>query len=436
MMHARTKKRGFTLVELMVSLVMGLIVALAAVGLARTATTTFHEQARSSVTEMSVRAAAERLRLDLMRISYMSTGNIQLDPKVAHVQGADTPIGRARYDELKEMRGIRVLVANGASQAPAALNGLKPDAIRITGNLTTDDAYSGQIMTGGTCSNGQKVRLDPIADAAVYELAGRMPTDKTLFEARAKAAFIPGNVWNLAQVIDAIGCTHYVPVCGVAAVASTGGNWALEVSLAGSGSVTQPVLYANTATGTNLAANCGSSEGGKVTIAPISQVRWALTPTVAGLQPDPLIEPAGLKYDLTRQQLDWKGDPAGTPEVVSEYAIDLKFGITVDNPATPSPNSLAIHDLDTDDGTGPIDDITNKATTVAGQAAPQRVRSVRFRVATRTSVADRELNLPMPTPYLARYCVGPGPLTTCKKWSRVRTIVSEVALHNQARMNW
>jgi len=429
------RDRGFTLVELMVSLVMGLIVALAAVGLARTATTTFHEQARSSVTEMSVRAAAERLRLDLMRISFMSTGNIQLDPKLARVQGADTPIARARFDELKELRGVRILVGDGTS-AVATLNGLKPDAIRITGNLTTDDAYSGQIMTGGTCTNGQKVRLDPVADAAVYELSGRNPTDKDQFVARGKAAFLPGGAQSLAQVTDAMGCTNYVPVCGVDSVASTGGTWAIEVSIGGSGAVAQPVLYANTAAGSNLAANCGSSEGGKVTIAPVSQVRWGITATADALKPDPAIEPAGLKYDLTRQQLDWKGDNVGVAEVVAEYAVDLKFGITVDNPTTTPPASLAIHDLDSDNGSGDIDDITNKATTVAGQPGPQHVRSVRFRVATRTSLADRTKNLPLATPYLARYCVGAGPLASCAKWSRVRTIVSEVALHNQARMSW
>jgi prepilin-type N-terminal cleavage/methylation domain-containing protein len=85
--RSRARRRGFTLVELMISLVMGLIVALAAVGLARSATTTFYEQARISGVEANVRAASERLRNDLSRASYMSTPNIQWDPRLATIPG-------------------------------------------------------------------------------------------------------------------------------------------------------------------------------------------------------------------------------------------------------------------------------------------------------------------------------------------------------------
>ena len=35
---------------------------------------------------------------------------------------------------------------------------------------------------------------------------------------------------------------------------------------------------------------------------------------------------------------------------------------------------------------------------------------------------------------MARYCMEDKALNECKKFARVRTVVSEVALHNQARM--
>ena len=79
--------RAFTLIELMISLVMGLIVALAAVALAKSSTTTFHEQARMSGVEMTLRSASERLRADLLKASYMSTPNIQLDTTIARIPG-------------------------------------------------------------------------------------------------------------------------------------------------------------------------------------------------------------------------------------------------------------------------------------------------------------------------------------------------------------
>ena len=53
--RARAGKQGFTLIELTVSLVAGLIVALGIVGLSREATHTFHEEMRSSAAEANLR---------------------------------------------------------------------------------------------------------------------------------------------------------------------------------------------------------------------------------------------------------------------------------------------------------------------------------------------------------------------------------------------
>ena len=86
-MRRRRYNSGFTLIELMVSLIAGLAVALAVVALSTEATATFHEEARTAAAEMALRTAAERLRSDLQRAAYMSTGNIQTDPYIAHAPG-------------------------------------------------------------------------------------------------------------------------------------------------------------------------------------------------------------------------------------------------------------------------------------------------------------------------------------------------------------
>lgn len=439
------RRRGFTLVELMVSLVMGLIVALAAVALARTATTTFHEQARSSLTEMGVRTAAERLRQDLMRVSYMTTGNIKLDPKVARRADWTTAAQIARYSQFVNLQGIRIRVGGSKAATQGTLNLatnnlLAPDTIEITGNTTTDDSYNGQITMGGCSGGGQTVRLDPQADAAVWSLAGGDAGASTL--AKAQAAFQPiaGKMF-IAQVTDALGCVHFAPVCNV-----TVSGDVINVQLQGDGQ--RAVLYSHSEAGQyenppGLANNCGSSEGGKVTIAPVQIVRWELRPSPTALQADPALEPVGNKFDVTRTLLDFASTPATTPEIVAEYAVDLKFGVTVYNPvaAAAGTDPLLVHEMDTDPGGGSIDQATQTAsTTLAGQVGPQHVRSVRFRVATRTSMADRQSDIvigpprSLSQPYMSRYCMEDQPLASCKKFARVRTIVSEVALHNQARM--
>jgi hypothetical protein len=78
----------------MIALLMGVMVALAAVALSRAATTTFYEQARISNVESNVRTASERFRNDLARVAYMSTSNIQLDSKVARIPGKTNPYTR------------------------------------------------------------------------------------------------------------------------------------------------------------------------------------------------------------------------------------------------------------------------------------------------------------------------------------------------------
>lgn len=434
----RRAARGFTLVELMISLVMGLVVAMAAVGLAKSATTSFHEQARSSVTEMAVRMASERLRQDLSRIGYMSTGNIQQDPNVARRMGVpDTAV--SRYTDIATLRSVSIHPGASATQpAVAVANGLAPDSIDIVGNLTTDDQYSGTIYTGGC---GQIVRLDPMADAAVFALSGGdVGNASSRFEAAAKAAFLPEAGKDfLAQVTDAMGCKHYVPVCSVTLTpGSTGTSSYLLIGIdagkpmadTGSGTL-RGVLYSNSNDTIGLAGNCGSSEMGQVTIAPLSRVRWSLRQnSLTELNPSLDDEPAGNKFNIVRQRYDWTGlDPSGPPEIIAEFGVDLKFGFTYAMPG--GTQNIGVADLDSPPAL--FSSITEAATFAAGARGPQHLRSIRYRVAVRTSVADRDANLVVaPAPYISRYCAD----TACKKFSRVRTIVSEVALMNQAGMSW
>ena len=413
----------------MISLVMGLIVALAAVALAKASTTTFHEQARSSLTEMSVRSGAERLRQDLLRISFMSTANIARDDSVAHVVGGPN----SRYTYFNFLQGIRINV-NGSATTLAdpnglnATNGVSPDSIDITGNMTTDDVYHGTIQSGGSCG-GQTVTLDPLADAAVYQMIGPGAP-----ATGAQAAFrpVPGRNF-IARVTDPNGCNHFVPVCDVTTTSAAGRTMAvihLQPDADG-----RAVLYAVNGTGGTAYAvdnNCGASEGGEVAIAPVQRVRWALTQSPAGLETDPV----GGKFDLTRQFLDAEGAAAGAPEIVAEYAVDLKFGIILRDPTAAALGGTGetVFDLDTDPGNGNIYKAVGGVE--VNPLGPQHVRSVRFRLATRVSISDREADITVGAatrPYMARYCLE-GPLGDCRKFARVRTVISEVALHNQARV--
>ena len=443
----RKRALGFTLVELMVSLVAGLIITIAVVGLARTATTTFYEEARLSTVEGTVRSASERLRQDLSRTAYMSTGNLPLagsdlppatpalavpyGQRISHVSG--TP--PSRYGAITaNLQGIRIIgggskVGTNVPNGLATLNGLNPDELILTGNFTTDDSYRGKVV--GNTIVVRVLDTDGVtpSDPAVARLiAGPDPN------LAVRNAFAPGSpplgalYPALARVVDARGCSHFV-VLADATGDATGATFTFQPPTDGN----PPILTPGQDGG-----GCGADPQEEVTINPVQIVHWYIAPSSIALQPDPLVDDVLNKFDLYREirtAADLPIPAPGGPQVVAEYAVDLKFGITVDDATQVAPANRKILDMDALADVGKIASFTQLAsTTISGTDGPQRVRSVRYRIATRAALPDRTAPLPVPPgfPYIVRYCTNAG----CTHAARVRTIMSEVALTNQARMTY
>jgi hypothetical protein len=380
----------------------------------------------------------------------MSTGNIKLavdqapGVPLAHRIGIPNPTtpgvnGGSRYAALNDLAGIQIIVGGSGSKAAtvpvpgagtsfnslSANNLLDPDAIILGGNYTTNDSYQGTFsVTGGSCPGGQSITLNAAGDAAVRRLVN---TADPLASTQAAFTPVPGKRFA-ARVVDAKGCQHYVVVCAVTATAA-GALISLEQD-----SGANPAVMLS---GVGNHTNCGATNAEPVTINPVQRVRWYIGPnTDALLDPASGVEAAGNKFNLYRDLIDAEPIPAPRPEtrqIVAEYAADLKFGIAVAD----ATNALQVYDVDTDTGTGFISKYTQTPVgTVSGGEAPQRVRSVRFRIATRAAVPDRNAAMVAPAPYMTRYCVQNQPLATCKNFARVRTVMSEVALMNQIGMTY
>ena len=320
----RNGSRGFTLIEISVALVAGLVVGLAVVGLSKEATNTFHEEMRSSAAEMGLRTAVERLRSDLARAAYMSTPNIAGDPNLAI--GYTPP---AAFPQIGRLTGVRSywggssLASNltgvvapvlqgtddflaGISAAQGAA-GILPDAIDISGNLTSPDSFFAGVGTGaGTCTGGVQLNLEVTSPATLAILA-TLPA-ATGPAAALKAVFLPaGMTTGVARIVDDKNRSQYVVVCAVAATATSA---TVDVG---------PVLgIAGFATG-------------RLTINPVTTVRWRIAPTEATYAA--LNNPADpARFDLYRGYVDAAGaDVVGSQELIAEYAIDLKFGWTYDS---------------------------------------------------------------------------------------------------------
>jgi hypothetical protein len=68
---------------------------------------------------------------------------------------------------------------------------------------------------------------------------------------------------------------------------------------------------------------------------------------------------------------------------------------------------------------------------------PQRIRSVRIRLSTRSPFGDRGAPLTAPDGYQMRYCTKIAGCTTSvdsKDFARMRTLSTEVSLPNQGRL--
>ena len=442
---ARSRRRrssgGFTLIELVVSLVAGLIVAMAVVGLSREATNSFHEEMRSAQAQMSVRTAIDRLRTDVSRASFMSTPNLWGDPTVVSDYIAN--LGGAAPLNIKRLAGIRIhpggslktANVNSPSGFPlgipgtdegaipySANNKLNPDALDITGNINSVDSFSVQTTEATGCGSLRLwlATMNPPA----YRLLATLPTTNGPIDAIARA-FIPvATKTFIVRLQDSQGRVQYLESCGAGISGGTRPYVDLTAAVA---------LIQSTGKG-NVGGEAGFFSGS--TVNPVLTVRYKLAPTQPPYKQDLDVAADTSRFDLYRYYLDSSGTEVGAPDLVAEYAVDLKFAFTVDN--TPAATVLRTHTaLAFDDALNGTYGGSTGAVTATG---PQRIRSVRIRLGTRTALADR-LSLVSPnmavTPLeytnMYRYCSSALP---CTKYARVRTSITEVALNNQARANY
>jgi len=503
----RKTARGFTLIELTISLVAGLLVAMAVMGVSREATNTFHEEVRVSGAEMSLRIAMERLRLDLQRAAFMSTGNIVGDPLIArkaNYTGA-TPalsnyVGAAAPYSLANLSGIALRPrqatvlqdGNALNQLSLAANNLAPDTIDIGGNFSTSDEYASSVVwnpagAGAGCSSAAAISIEMTTPAGwrIRNAETAASTASGYIAGTAlQAVFHPGGSTVsqfLMRLTDQSGRSQYLVSCA--------GGVGVATTYNAAGVLPVAMVYLSNASmilSTNDTGGLGGVAGfaaGWVTVSPIEVTRWDIQ-TTGQLQatwpaaattsylygPTATVVGAGDPSDflLTRSYLDFSNCGAGAPcpvdplttEVVAEYAVDLKFGLTIDeylSPvciAFPCPNAAPSY------VTNPLVS-TGMELTAAGAGAyaaqtspiyvpnvgPQRIRDVQVRVGIRSPFGDRPLPLGVPTTavstsYLYRYQLdgfgGPPSrfYTPARPFARVRESTTEVNLSNQARFYW
>jgi prepilin-type N-terminal cleavage/methylation domain-containing protein len=398
-------QRGFTLVELLIAMAAGVVVAAAAFLMSKNATKFFQNEARISATQLAVTLGMNRITSDLQRAGFLSSPNLPADP--ARCQGTNWPVG------LNLLAGVQI-TANVASPLSAA-NGVAPDTLVIGGAFDATEQFPVRSINGAT------VRLQMDVGPMVRAINATAQSGGTLQDTMTRI-FRPG---RFLRVVDTEGRHEY----GVIASVTVVGTPPTDVQVQLDNLIPLPQKSENT--------TCGISQGSNVGVLanPIARVRYDLRSLaghsaygqlVAPMIPTDLSGDAG-RTELVRVELDQAGNEvANTLELVAEYAVDLKFGLTTADaaPGTGVTRSAI--------GAGAV--YTTAATPAAG-GTPQRIRNVQVRLSTRARAPDRATSITTPADgRLVRFQV-PG-LATTERFFRVRTLQTEVALPNLMGVAW
>ncbi|EYF02094.1 hypothetical protein [Chondromyces apiculatus] len=421
----RGASRAFTLVELTVAVAAGLAVATAALLLARGVSRTFQEEARMASAHVAATLGLGRLVADVQRAGFLVSPHAAHDPAVCGDR-ALWPQGMRRLAGITVRDGGSV-VAHPADLGQSLANGIRPDALIVGGSFGNVELFPVRAIVAGA-GGSHEVYLQVTGSGAMQRTLARAGTDGAGFQ----AIFRPGRMLRI--LLAGQSRALYGVIAGVDVVGSPPAQ--IVVRLAPS-----PALPSREGGGCGLGS--GAHVGGLVS--PVARVlydvrRLAGHPVYGALVAPVAGEVTGDegRTELVRVELDANDDEVPeTLELVAEYAVDLQIGVTT---ATETGEIVRAPI----GGAGEAAALALAGDPTTPGAAPERVRAVQIRLATRTRAPDRSVGLGSAeggrmTRFLIPGIV-PGvdtagavpPPRSLPVYARMRTLHAEVALVNQA----
>lgn len=400
-------RRGFTLVELLVSVSMSMGVALGVFALAGQGVRTFTQESRLGDAQINALTGFERMRADIARAGFHVTPNIKSDPHVCGPPASSGP--------LSNLAAIRINTGSTPN------NGIVADSITLAGAYSYYEQF--HVDEYDNTTGNHVFRIDTRGADARMRQAG-VPIDEVFKANQLLRVQTPeGNEQYLT--IEALNDVSSLPMDQMVNVTATGHLY----TKGGYGESGYPCGVHG------LCRDC--------LINPVNLIQYR----VVSLFDDPnyqhlyASEQFGQFYDdedsrleLVRVELDANGqDIVGSTELIAEYVVGLDFGIHVaeQNGAAPQ-----LRFFDSDDSTE--FSLYAGAPEVNGGGGPQLLRGVRARLSVRSRQADRfnefEHDSKDPLDGTARHLYPLG--TTGSAFARVRNIQSDIALNNLYGMNW
>lgn len=418
----RAGRAAFTLIEILVALSAGVFVSVAAFAMSKNATQFFQHEARIATAQLSLTLGLNRLTNDLARASFLSSPNARVDPMVCRDASWSGAAG------LNALAGVTVLA--GSSSGQNASNGITPDTLLLGGSLDVSESFTVQCVLQG--NGGLSLQLqDPQYDGAMARVLASLASGETL-QSRLQTMFAPG---RYVQILD--------PATGykVFGTLGAGTNVAVVSNVATVQLDSTPTIPQKPANVCGILAppSCGNG----LLVSVVSRVRYQIrnlqgtTGTYAALVTPPsaaigTVSGDNGRTELVREAIGVDDNPiADSLEVVSEYAVDLRVGLTaVTGPITNDNYNPTVQTFDIGDA---------NVYTIAGSptqntSRPQHVRAVQVRLATRTRAPDREADLPVGADGRRLRFLIPGtsgPRPGSPGFARLRTAYANVSLLNQ-----
>jgi prepilin-type N-terminal cleavage/methylation domain-containing protein len=389
----RSRRAGFTLLELMVALTVGTIVIVAVFSLGGASARHFQEQQRVGATQRTLRMGIDRLRRDIARAGFMGLA----DTQGPTTQMCPTPALPRRVSAVRfqndDPEGMAALAAiNG----PA--NRVSADRLRLVGNFETGESY----LVRSFDSTGGQVFLQTNWLGFRRSFVNTDGLAATVDTERFTQVFAPGRMLH----IETPNRMHFV-------VRITG------VSVTESGNV----AAVNIAPAVGIDNPCLRGLGRGSTVAPLSEIEYFVGTPAAGSPLAPRApEVTGANTILYRQELDMAtGTPIpGSRRAVVEYTVDFNLDFILDTNLNPTLPPTIVR------RTG--DDAQTVVTT-----NPFQVRGIVASVAARTPEQDSRFGWPTTWASgrpadepLNRYQVFPAR----RGAARVRQMITEVQIPN------
>lgn len=434
-MSAARRRRGFTMIELMVAISTGLTVGLAAFLLAKVSLGAFQQDARVNNAQHAVLMAMNRVAADIRRGGFMTTPDASTDQAMCDRNNL-AAARRALLVGVNLIEGTSVAAYGAAPNSALPLtitgpeNNRAPDRVRISGNFMTTERITYRAVDATT--NTVNVAVDTNAIQRIHRDAGGVANSVCrLFVTNTFLRLVDSN--RRETYVRTTGCTQTMTGSLVAAVVINfatidnplpripGVCGVAEGNAGGSVNPVNIIEYSVQQIPQPLNAAQLAVHGLPIGMQPIA--RWDATVSADTFS----TTGDDTRVDLLRRQLNYTGAViANSGEVIADYAADFKTRARyIDGPLS---RRLLDSGFDKDDGVPAGEPI-----------APNRIRSVGIRLTTRSKETDREGRVGATPAFdapLDRFRAFPNAALRKYSFARVRTMYTEVSLPNLSGAQW